>query len=492
MWSEGCKRVEVEERMEQQEYTVLVVDDERSNLETLQRIFKREKYRVLLASSGKEALEALRTHQVHVILSDVMMPGMNGVDLLRAVKAVTPEVEVVLMTAYGTVELAVSAMKEGAYDFVEKPLKRMQIVKTVRKAVERRLLSAENQNLKAQLRDYWSQTWDQAESTAEESLQGSEIVGSSPALRETLEVAFQAAPSTATVLILGESGTGKELVARQLHSRSQRASKPLIAVNCAAIPDTMMEAELFGHEKGAFTGAVDRRAGRFAQADGGTLFLDEVGEISLHVQVKLLRVLQDGAFEPLGGRTQRSDVRIIAATNKDLTAEVRSGRFREDLFYRLNVIPIEMPPLRERREDIPLLCDHFLQHYCRKNGKELKGFVRRALDALVDYRWPGNVRELENAIERAVVLARGEVLDLDDFPRHLVDQAGGAAAGQISFAIGTPLEEIERRMIRETLRHTDGDKRLAAQLLGIATRTIYRKLEQDQSEGGKLTAGEGG
>jgi two-component system response regulator HydG len=478
-----------EAMMEQSESTVLVVDDERSNLDTLQRIFQREKLRVLVSSSGQEALEVLRTHQVHVVLTDVMMPGMSGVDLLRSIKSITPEVEVVLMTAYGTVELAVSAMKEGAYDFVEKPLKRIHIVKTVRKAMEKRLLIAENRALKQELADYWSQAWERAEASGEAQEGGGhlDIVGNSQALRETLDVAFQAAPATATILILGESGTGKELLAREIHSRSGRGARPFVAVNCAAIPDTMMEAELFGHEKGAFTGAVERRAGRFAQADGGTLFLDEIGEVSLHVQVKLLRVLQDGYFEPLGGRTQRSDVRIIAATNKDLSAEVDAGRFREDLYYRINVIPITMPPMRDRREDIPLLCDHFLRRYCRKNKKEIKGFVRRALDLLMDYRWPGNVRELENAIERAVVLARGEVLDVADFPAHMVGQA--ATGGQITFSIGTPLEEMERRMIRETLRHTDGDKRLAAQLLGIATRTIYRKLDLDQAKGGDLTPG---
>ena len=474
--------------MDASESTVLVVDDERSNLDTLKRIFQREKYRVLLASSGKEALEVLRTHQVHVVLSDVMMPGMNGVDLLKAVKSITPEVEFVLMTAYGTVELAVSAMKEGAYDFVEKPLKRVNIVKTVRKAVEKRLLLAENRALKQELADYWSQAWDRAEvDGGEEGEEKLDIVGTSPALRQTLEVAFQAAPATATVLILGESGTGKELLAREVHRRSGRGKLPFVAVNCAAIPDTMMEAELFGHEKGAFTGAVERRAGRFAQADQGTLFLDEIGEVSPHVQVKLLRVLQDGCFEPLGGRTQRAEVRIIAATNKDLRAEVEAGRFREDLYYRLNVIPIVMPPLRERREDIPLLCDHFLQRYCVKNNKEIRGFVRRALDLLTDYAWPGNVRELENAIERAVVLARGEILDQDDFPAHMIENT--ATPGQINFAIGTPLDEVERRMIRETLRHTNGDKKMAAQLLGIATRTIYRKLDQEQAKGSDITPG---
>ena len=477
--------------------TVLVVDDEQGNLETLERIFTRERLRVLLASNGQQALELLRTNNVHVVLTDVMMPGMSGVDLLRSIKSVSPEVEVVLMTAFGTVELAVQAMKEGAYDFVEKPLKRMEIVKTVRKAAETRLLLAQNRALRQELADYWSLAWDRASEgrgdTAAEAARGrpGEIVGTSQALRSTLEIAYQAAQSTATILVLGESGTGKELVARAAHSRSRRAGGPFVAVNCGAIPDTLMEAELFGHEKGAFTGAVERRAGRFAQADGGTLFLDEIGELSPGLQVKLLRVLQDGSFEPLGGKTQHTDVRIIAATNKDLRAEVDLGRFREDLYYRVNVIAIGMPPLRERREDIPLLADHFLRWYCRKNGKAINGITRRALDRLVDHPWPGNVRELENAIERAVVLARAEILDLPDLPPHVGGDAS-ASSETIAFSIGTPLEDVERRMIRETLRHTKGDKRLAAQLLGIATRTIYRKLEAEEEDGGKSASSGGG
>lgn len=480
--------------MNLEQTTILIVDDEQSNLDTLKRIFTRERFRVLQASGGQPALDLLRTHQVQVVLSDVMMPGMSGVDLLRSIKSVSPEVEVVLMTAYGTVELAVQAMKEGAYDFVEKPLKRMQIVKTVSKAAETRLLLAENRALKQELAEYWSQAWNRGEAPGPPPVgvtpsgEPISIVGTSPPLRQTLDIVAQAAPSTATVLVLGESGTGKELMARVTHHQSKRAQGPFVAVNCAAIPDTMMEAELFGHEKGAFTGAIQRRAGRFAQADGGTLFLDEIGEVSPQVQVKLLRVLQDGAFEPLGGKTQRSDVRIIAATNKNLQAEVDAGRFREDLFYRLNVIPIVMPPLRDRREDIALLADHFLSRYCRKNEKQIKGITRRGLDGLADYGWPGNVRELENAIERAVVLAKGDVLDLEDFPVHITEVGAAKGGGaQVTFSIGTPLEEMERRMIRETLRHTEGDKRLAAQLLGIATRTIYRKLEAEQQEGDKVS-----
>ncbi len=446
--------------------TVLVVDDERSNVESLEKIFAREGMRVLAAYDAKHALELLRTHRVHVLLTDLMMPGTTGLELLRAVKQVSPEVEVVLMTAYGSVESAVSAMREGAYDFVEKPLKRLSIVKSVRKAAERQKLVAENRSLKNEIR----------------LLTTREIVGSSPAWRRVLDVATQAAPSSATVLVLGESGTGKELLARYIHEKSARAKGPFIAVNCAAIPETILESELFGHEKGAFTGAIARKEGRFAKASAGTLFLDEIGELSPAVQVKLLRVLQEGEFEPVGGNTTRADVRVVAATNRDLLAEVQAGRFREDLYYRLNVIQITAPPLRARREDVPLLVDHFLGLYCAKNGKARMAPTRGAMDRMLDYGWPGNVRELENVIERAVVLSRGDTLTDQDLPDSIA-RAAPQARTALTFEIGIPLGDIELRVIRETLRHTKGDKSLAAQLLGISTRTIYRKLDGISDEG---------
>jgi two-component system response regulator HydG len=440
--------------------TVLVVDDERSNCESLEKILSREGMRVLVAHDAKHALETLRQHRVHVVLTDLMMPGTTGLELLRAVKQLSPEVEVVLMTAYGSVEAAVSAMKDGAYDFVEKPLKRVAIVKSVRKAAERGRLLAENRSLKNELKV----------------LLRREIVGSSPAWRSVVEVATQAAPSQATVLVLGESGTGKELLARYIHEKSGRAQGPFVAVNCAAIPETILESELFGHEKGAFTGAIGKKDGRFAKAAGGTLFLDEIGELSPQVQVKLLRVLQEGEYEPLGGNTVKADVRIVAATNRDLLTEVQAGRFREDLYYRLNVIAITAPPLRARREDIPLLVDHFLLMYCAKNGKPRMTLARGAMERLLEYAWPGNVRELENVVERAVVLSRADTLGEADLP-DAIAQAAPAPPKALEFAVGTPLGEIETRVIKETLRHTKGDKSLAAQLLGISTRTIYRKLD---------------
>ena len=455
---------------------VLVVDDEAPIVESLTKIFKREGMNVLAATDGNTALDILRKHRVGVLLTDLMMPSTSGMDLLRAAKTIAPETEVVLMTAYGTVETAVDAMKEGAYDFVTKPLKRAHVVRIVRNALEKQSLLVENRSLKAQLAEKRRRA----------------IIGTSLAWRRTMDIVMQAAPSEATVLLLGESGTGKELLARALHDNSARAKGPIVAVNCAAIPESILEAELFGYEKGAFTGAATARDGRFEAAHGGTLFLDEIGEISRHVQVKLLRVLQEGEIERLGasGKPRRIDVRIVAATNVNLAEEVKAGRFREDLFYRLNVIPVSVPPLRDRRDDISLLAQHFVQVYAEKNGKAISGCSPIALERLSEYGWPGNVRELENAIERAVVLTRAgqTVIDEDALPREIRDATPGtASATSLTFPLGMPLAEIEMRVIHETLRHTRGDKRLTAKLLGIATRTIYRRLESTDGGSGENT-----
>ncbi len=438
---------------------LVIVDDDRNNLLALEKVFDREGFSVSTALNGREALDLCRAGAVDVVLTDLMMPGMDGSKLLAAVKSISADTEVVLMTAYGTVESAVEAMKKGAYDFVEKPVKRQSIIKTVRKALEKHSLVVENKTLKKRLLKLEKKT----------------IVGNSPAFRNTMEVALQAAPSQATILLLGESGTGKELVARAVHENSSRSGGPFIAVNCAALPETIMEAELFGYEKGAFTGASQRRDGRFKSADGGTILLDEVGEMSPSVQVKLLRVLQEGEFEPLGGKTIGVDVRVVASTNRDLEEEVKRGNFREDLYYRLNVIVVNLPPLRQRLEDVSLLAGHFLTQYSARNSKEIDGISPRAMELMAGYFWPGNVRELENIIERAVVLTRNKIIDEADLPSRITDEE--RYQGQITVSVGTPLEEIERRMIKETLRHTKGDKKLTAQLLGIATRTIYRKLE---------------
>jgi two-component system response regulator HydG len=449
--------------------TILVVDDDVANLESVTRIFQREGLEVRTASGGKDALELLRSPEVSVMISDLMMPGVDGQELLRAARAMRPDLEVVLMTAYGTVETAVEAMKDGAYDFITKPLKRHALVKAVTKALEKHALVAENRDLKARLADLAAPA-------------GRTLVGQSPAFRAFLRMLRQAAPSSATVLLVGESGTGKELAARAIHELSPRAKGPFVALHCAALPESILEAELFGVEKGAFTGAVARKEGRFERAGGGTLFLDEVGEISPSAQVKLLRVVQEGEIERLGG-TQiiPVDVRVVAATNKELRKEVSEGRFREDLFYRLNVVEVRIPSLASRREDIPLLGNEFLRRYAAKNSKPIRGFSKEALQIMENYSWPGNVRELEHAVERAVVLCPGEIVEAADLPDSVRDGPLGSA-GQLVIPIGMPMDEVERRVLHETLRHTKGDKTLAAQLLGIAARTIYRKLERDSAE----------
>jgi two-component system response regulator HydG len=440
---------------------VLVVDDDTSALESLRQIFDREGFDVRCEPSGEAALEALRGEDFGVVLADLRMPGMDGMDLLRTIKAVRPDTEVVIMTAFGTIEKAVEAMREGAYDFVTKPLKRPLVVRSVTRANEKWSLKAENQALRAELE---AVTGDRS------------MIGTSPAMRRVLDSISQVAQASTTVLVLGESGTGKELVARAVHRRSRRSRGPFVAINCAAIPVTLLESELFGHERGAFTGAFARREGRFKMADGGTLFLDEVAELDPMVQAKLLRVLQEGEFERLGGtQTIRTDVRVVASTNKNLAEMVRAGRFREDLYYRLNVISIVLPPLRERPDDIPLLVQHFLARFAARNRKEVRTVAREAMELMMAHDWPGNVRELENTIEHAVVLCRGDTIRAEDLPDLVATEAG--AKQYLTIQLGTPLDEIEQQVIQQTLRITKGNKRLAAQLLGIATRTVYRKVE---------------
>jgi len=439
---------------------LLVVDDDVSAVESLREIFEREGFEVRTASSGEEGLETLRGDEFGVVLADLRMPGMDGMDLLRAVKALRPDTEVVIMTAFGTIERAVEAMREGAYDFVTKPLKRPLVVRSVTRAWEKASLKAENQALREEL----------------EAVTGDRnLVGTSAAMRRVHDTIAQVAQASTTVLVLGESGTGKELVARAIHRRSRRNRGPFVAINCAAIPVTLLESELFGHERGAFTGAFARREGRFRLADGGTLFLDEVAELDPLIQAKLLRVLQEGEFERLGGtQTLRVDVRVVASTNKNLLEMARTGRFREDLFYRLNVISLTLPALRERTEDIPLLAQHFLSRFAEKNRKEVRTITREAMELLAAHDWPGNVRELENTIEHAVVLSRGDTIRVEDLPDLVASDA--SAKQYLTIQLGTPLDEIEQQVIQQTLRLTRGNKRLAAQLLGIATRTIYRKL----------------
>jgi two-component system, NtrC family, response regulator HydG len=439
---------------------ILLVDDESAHLKTLERLYTREGYQVQIAEGGPQALELIRKEPFNLVITDLMMPEIDGMDVLKLCKTLQPEAEVILMTAFGTVERAVQGMKDGAYDFITKPIKRATILKATRQALERQALVAENRVLKAQLADLQKER---------------SIVGKSPALTKALDLVRQVARSDATVLLTGESGTGKELFAQMIYRLSERANKPFVAVNCAALPESILESELFGYEKGAFTGANQRKIGRFEAAHGGTLFLDEIGELTQQVQVKLLRVLQEGEFERLGSnRPVRVDVRIITATHRDLDEEMRAGAFRDDLYYRLNVINIHVPPLRHRREDVPLLAEHFLKVYREKNNRQITGLSGEAVAALTAYGWPGNVRELENVIERAVVLDQDGLVGVEDLPEQVINRP--VETRHITIPIGTSLEEIERRVLQETLQLTQGDKKLAAKLLGIATRTIYRKI----------------
>src|SRR5436189_2932356 len=453
--------------------TILLVEDDVENRNAMAKILQSAAYDVVEMDNGQSALGHILENDIDILVTDLRLPVMDGVELLKRAKAAHQEIEVILITGYGTVEVAAEAIKEGAYDFITKPIKKAQLLRTVEKAAERQYLSRENRELRPQLDESGARR----------------IIYASAQMRNIVRMVEQVAPSTATVLITGESGTGKEVIADAIHGASPRRLKPLIKVSCAALPDTLLESELFGYEKGAFTGANARKEGRFELANGGTLFLDEIGEISPAVQVKLLRVLQDGKFERLGGiRTIDADVRILVATNKDLHKEVEEKRFREDLFYRLNVINIQIPSLRERKEDVQLLAMHFLKLYSDKNKKVIDGFSEEAMLALTSYDWPGNVRELENAIERAVVFTNGKQIPMSVLPQGV--SAFAESRHSLTFKIGTPLRELERKAIDITLHHTRGDKNMAARLLGIATRTIYRHLERE--ENGELDENEDG
>ncbi len=445
--------------------SILVVDDDEAHAHTLVRLLRRESLAADEVSGVSEALVALRSKEYDLVLTDLVMPGKSGLDLLKALQHLGLEVDVILMTAFGTVERAVEAMQAGATDFIVKPIKRAALMKSVGRVLETSRLRRENAGLRAEL----------------DALRGgSRLIGNAPVFREALATARQAAASEATLLLLGESGTGKELFAREIHRHSRRADGPFLALHCAALPESIIESELFGHEAGAFTGAVGLKKGRFEVADGGTLFLDEIGELPASVQVKLLRVLQEGEVQRVGGTDPvQVDVRIVAATHRDLEAMVSARTFREDLFYRLNVIPIRVPPLRERGDDVELLAAHFLQMHAAANTRETRGFTHEARRALTAHDWPGNVRELENALERAVVLDEDGWIGLDDLPTTLRPDAESPPA--VVIPIGTPLAEAERRLLLATLAHADGDKNLAASLLGLGRRTIYRKLEEYES-----------
>ena len=438
---------------------VLVADDEASARTGLANLLRDEGFDVTLAEDGQRALARVQEIAPDVLVTDLRMPGLDGLELLRRAREVDPEIVVILATAFADVETAVRAMHEGAEHYLTKPVQFDELLLVIRRALERRKLRDEATELRVRLKDR---------------LSFDNIVGSSPAMQEVFNVIQQVAPTKASVLITGESGTGKELVAQAIHEHGPRAGAPFVKLHCAALAETILESELFGHERGAFTGAAGRREGRFKQADGGTLFLDEIGEISPAIQVKLLRFLQERSFERVGGNeTLKVDVRVIAATNRDLPTEVTAGKFREDLYYRLNVVNIEMPPLRARPSDLLPLAVHFLARFSKENGKRIEGFADDAVERIASYRWPGNVRELENVIERAVILCDGPTLTA----KHLPAGVGAVSRGSIRMP-GSTLEEVERHLILTTLEACGGRTSQAAQMLDISVRKIQYKLHE--------------
>jgi len=441
-------------------FRILVVDDEATQRELVCGFLKKKGFEVIAAASGEQALQLFRQEPFELVLTDQRMPNLSGLALLKAVRAVNPEIAVIVMTAYGNIETAVEAMKGGADDYLTKPLHLEELLHKIQRIGERQRLYAENRELRAALE-------------SRHRIEG--IIGDSGQMLEVISLVRRVAASEATVLIRGESGTGKELIAKAIHYAGPRAARALIRVNCAALPEALLESELFGHEKGAFTGAVATRKGRFELADGGTLFLDEIGDLPLHLQAKLLRVLQEREFERVGSnQTLKVNVRILSATHRDLEALIKSGRFREDLYYRLNVVTIVLSPLRERRQDIPALMDHFLNQFAEKNGKAIRGFTHDARQALLRYDFPGNVRELENLIERAVVLTRNEVIGRSDLPLTLEESEEKTNKENLTAAV----EGLERRMIKEALTRAGGIQTRAADLLGITERALRYKLKK--------------
>jgi len=441
---------------------ILVVDDDAPTREALESGLKKMGHELHTAGTGVAALDEVRRHAVDLAIIDLKLPDMEGTELFGALRILRPEAIAIMISGLATVDEAVSALKRGIYDFITKDFRMHELRKVVTKALETQKLLVENQRLREALQDRGP---------------AGRLIGRGPALLKVLHLVGQVAPMKSTVLLSGESGVGKELVAEAIHYQSPRRSKPLVKLNCGALPEGLIESELFGHEKGAFTGAIQQRKGRFELADGGTIFLDEISEMPPATQVKLLRVLQEGEFDRVGGgQPLKVDVRVIAATNVDLEAAVASGRFRKDLFYRLNVIHMPIPALRERKEDISLLALHFLDKFCLMNNRLPMGFSAEAMAALKNYAWPGNVRELQNVVERAVALCEGNMVGLADLPDDI--RKHSPADDQIILPVGSSMEEIERQAIIQTLKKTGGDKELTARLLGIGLATLYRRLKE--------------
>ncbi len=456
---------------------ILLVDDEADTLDACTQILRKDGCQVETASSAGEAVRLLRNRPFDLTITDLKMPQMDGLELLKAIKRIDAEMAVVMITGYATVETAVASMKEGAYDYIPKPFTPDELRLVVRNALERQQLLGENTALRERL------SGDRSE----------RLVGGSGAIQRIHQLVARVAETDSTVLILGETGTGKELVARAVHMQSPRAAAPLITVNCAAIPSELLESELFGHERGAFSGAVRRKRGSFELAHRGSLFLDEVGALSPALQAKLLRALQEGEISPVGSEGAiRVDVRIIAATNRDLTQATRMGEFRDDLFYRLNVVPIQVPPLRERKEDIPLLAEHFIALYRRKLQTRVRSITPAALDLLTGYDWPGNVRELKHGIERAIILAEGELLDWESFAHLIPAEAPRPhpesprprrlTADEKTLADLPSLEKVEKDYIMEVLQATRWNRKRASEILGISTVTLWRKVQGERAD----------
>jgi len=453
---------------------VLIVEDEPSTRVGLTELVRTWGFTAESAADGEDALKSVTSFRPSIIITDLVMPRMGGLELLKALKDDGTECTVVLLTAQGSVESAVEAIKEGAYDYLTKPIEPQRLKILLDKIVERQDTLREVKVLRRQLRE-----------------QGSfgSMIGSSPSMRKVYQVVEQAAPSSASVLIWGESGTGKELVAKTIHQLSPRAQQPFVPINCAAIPETLLESEIFGHEKGAFTGATDRREGCFELADRGTLFLDEIAEMTPATQVKLLRVLQERTFRRLGGRHEQTvDVRMIAATNVVPADAVKSGKLREDLFYRLHVFAIELPPLRQRKEDLPLLIQSFIAEFNSRNNKQVSAVEPAAMKMLEHYHWPGNVRELRNVVERSVILSSGQFLETKHLPPYLTEAPAPAApAGGMALTPGMTVEEAENRLILLTLDHSGGNKTRAAEILGISLKTLHNKLNKMRGRGSEET-----
>jgi len=447
--------------------TILIVDDERLQRDGLQRALE-DRYDVLVADDVQKATSILETQPVDVLLTDLRMPGDDGLKLLRRAGSLSNPPVSIMMTAYGSIENAVEAMKAGAYHYVTKPVNLDELDLVIGRALKSRQIEAENVNLHEQL---------------DQKFGLENLIGQSPAMLQMFDIIRQVAPTRASVLITGETGTGKELVAHAVHNLSPRKGGPFIAVHAAALPTTLLESELFGHEKGAFTGAVERRAGRFEMADGGTIFLDEVGELEPAMQVKLLRVLEERKFERVGGnKTIEVDVRLVAATNRDLKKMVAEGKFRDDLFYRLSVVTVGLPPLRERRDDVPLLVATFNRQYSEENNVPVREITQEAINLLMAYDWPGNVRELRNALEQMVVLARGDRLTVRDIPAPIRTGADLTKISVVRPGVTMTVEEAERQLIVQALKETNGNRTKAADKIGMSRRTLHRKLKQYRLE----------